>query len=206
MIARLALSIVLLVGTGCTAADGEPRNAARDERAPANRGSGPHLAAGELHATTAYILYGDGGLERCPVDTMRLTIRNPQEIVYEELYCSAYQGGGARLVADSRRRHFILLEHAEGRGTRATTHYLTVFRLDQNTYRSDLSTLSERARLGIVEPIGFEAFFRRDYRVETPAGGGLRVVGRSRIDGDLRPDENAPAAESFDLSIDTTAP
>ena len=126
---------------------------------------------------------------------MRLSILNQNRVIYRYNYCSEYGLGRARMVTDTRGRHYVLLEHAEGRGTRATTTYLTIYRFTDD--------LDERVRIPLEVPVGVQANSSYTYRLETPAGGGLILRGPWHLTGDLVPGEQASPSGRTALEIDT---
>jgi hypothetical protein len=87
--------------------------------------------------------------------------------------------GSARLVTDARGKHFVLLEHGEGRGSHATRMYLTVFEL---TAYEDRGYLEERVRLLIEQPLGIHSDSIYEYRVVTPEIGGMALHGNWTMD------------------------
>ena len=132
-------------------------------------------------------------------DAMRLVVFDGDRETATHSYCSAYSFGGARLISDARGNHFVLLEHGEGRGTRATNMYLTVFELNE--------ILNERARLLIEEPAGIAADSIYQYRVESPPGGGIILTGAWTLNtADLSPYEAGFASHRSRqiLEIDTS--
>lgn len=154
---------------------------------------GPRLVRqGELRAIVRNLSL-DEGLESCPGDTVSLRIMSGSEKSLD-YFCSAYGIAGVRLLTDKRGRHFVLLHHAEGRGTRVTFHYLTA-------YEFAGGELSERARLLVTEPIGLWAdlTYRCSVRILSP--GGFRVICRSEIDGIVEPDDTAPPVGQTVLTV-----
>ena len=168
--------------TAAEAAAEQPAGAA-----PANPG---RLRAVDTHVE------GGGGLDACPNDTERLAILEGERELFQHLYCSEHGWGGGRLVTDALGRHYVLLEYGEGRGNRNTSMNLSVYRF--------LESLDERANLVVRTPVGLEADVILDYRVETPASGGLVLRGTRRLDGELAPGDPPIAPEATTvLEIDT---
>jgi hypothetical protein len=134
-------------------------------------------------------------------DPMRLVVfEGNREILYHD-YCSAYGLGEARLVTDALGKHFVLLEHGEGRGNRSTSMYLTIFELDLDTR----GFLNERARLLVSEPVGLYVDSTYRYDVATPARGGIRLTGNWTMAREyMHPDELrvAPVRNRMVLEID----
>jgi hypothetical protein len=103
--------------------------------------------------------------------------------------------GDARTVTDARGDHYILLDHAEGHGTGATTGFLTVYRLD-DVY------LDERARLLVWSSAGPGASSDYGFRVVTPPGGGIVIRGQWTITGQSERSLQPPRSRTV-LEIDT---
>jgi hypothetical protein len=137
-------------------------------------------------------------LPDCPTgDEKTLRILQGDLEIYSHDFCSAYGHGEARLITDVRGRHYVLLEHFEGHGTRATSVYLTIYGFENG--------LDQRGRFLIDEPIGFEANATFDYEAEPAPAGGITVSGRWVIQGNRRSDDMPLQRDSAVIEIDTAA-
>lgn len=88
-------------------------------------------------------------------------------VIFE--FCSSYGIGDAAHMMDARGRHYVVLEHATGRGTNAVTRYLTVFRFDNRE-------LTEAFRMPIENPIGLQSRFKYSYILRKARRGGIDIV------------------------------
>lgn len=110
-------------------------------------------------------------------DFVTLYLRDKENIRrVDHDFCSAYQGADAKLVKDGRGRNYVFLEHGEGRGTNATTHFLSVFRIVDDHLR--LVTKTE-----LDWPTDIHARFGYSYSVRPSARGGLELVLQGKKDG-----------------------
>ena len=130
-----------------------------------------------------------------PDEARTLTLREGRGRLVQERYCSAYGGGHTRVIVDARGDPYLLRTEGEGRGTRATTTYLTVYKYSEEE-------LDERGRFIIDQPVDFHADSVFDYQAYTPSGGGLVISGPWRIDGELSDPRYAPARRRTTLEID----
>jgi hypothetical protein len=137
--------------------------------------------------------------EECGIDGMRLLVLEGTRALTFLDYCSAYVLGSARAVIDRRGRRYVLLERYEGRGTRATSGFLTVYEF--NGQRDGY--LNERATLLKDEPTGWEATSMFHYQVETPTGGGIVIHGAWTVDGEMRGWGRPPDRSRTLLALDT---
>lgn len=182
-----ALAAVALLGAS-------PQPPSRGRSAPPKTASARAHPNRHVNASLRRLPLSDG-ISACADESMMLTVGSGPH-AFRQLYCSAYQHGDVRTIRDERGRDYVLLRHAEGHGTRATRHFLTV-------YRFEADGLWERARLLLSEPIGREADWGRDEVVETPRGGGLRLLLRGGVEGTLEPGVDAPSPDRLLLAIDT---
>jgi hypothetical protein len=116
-------------------------------------------------------------LPECYGDTMRVSVHAGSRLVTTHDYCSGYSLGSAEIVTDARRRNYLLLESIMGHSSPPPSRTLTVFELTDYLY--------ERARLLIDEPASSATRSTYEYRVATPAGGGLVISGGWTVDLDL---------------------
>ena len=150
---------------------------------------------GQLRAVVAL---SDHKLRDCLfTDTLQLSVFDGSRRVLRHVYCSAYGGGSARIVTDTRGKHYILLKHSQDRGTHATSGYLTIYTLADG--------LDVRARLLISDPVGMDARSVYAYRVNTPQGGGMIVSGTWTLDRELRDGERAPERSRTVIALDTAS-
>ena len=131
-------------------------------------------------------------------DAMTLIVLNQNREILRRDYCSAYGLGGARLVTDARGKHFVLLEYSDGHGTHATTGYLQIYEVEEQS-------LQERTQLMIREGIGTIADSVYDYRVGTPTSGGIIISGSWLVDGPLSEHSRVPSRSRTVIELDTTA-
>lgn len=146
----------------------------------------------------AQLTYVPGSRPDCQDgDGMVLTLDRGRRRVMSRNFCAALASGSARVVTDSRGRDYVLVEHAEGHGTHATSSYLSVYFFD--------GRLHDRGCALINQPWGFytNSVFR--YRVVTPPRGGLRLTGRWILDGPPRHDDPAFTRRSATFDVDTAA-
>jgi hypothetical protein len=131
------------------------------------------------------------------IDGMQLVVLEGNREVSREYYCSAYSRGRASLVTDARGEHYVLLQYSEGRGTRATTDHLRIYRLSDND-------LDERADLEVRRAVGVSADQVYNYRAEAVPGGGLVVTGAWTIEGPrYEIDPEMPDRRQTIIAVDT---
>ncbi len=112
-------------------------------------------------------------------DTLILKIRiNKKEITHE--FCSSYGIADAKIIKDNRGINFLIIKTAQGRGTHVTTHFLTVYRIEQY--------LEELARFPVYEPAGRFTNCYFDYIIKKPKDGGLLFLLTLRIE-DAAPED-----------------
>jgi hypothetical protein len=204
-VSAIGLSSLLLLLAGRSASEasavqpqvveqsGEPGDLGRAELPVANQGRArPAHVSGPLRAVVQWISEGN---ERCGDDAMRLVIMAGDKEVDSRDYCSAYALGRARLITDARDRHYVLLEHGVGRGTRATSWFLTIYEFED--------ILDERARLLTDEPTGWQAMSTFHYDVDTPPNGGIVIRGPWTIDGEMGDWGAPPDRNRTLLALDT---
>jgi hypothetical protein len=177
------------------AADGVGQVAPPPQSTPAAHRPVPHQAGsrpatGQLRAVAQWY---HGQREDCVYgDAMTLLVLDGQREVASHRYCSTQGIGHARMITDTRGVRYVLLEHAEGHGTHATSYYLTVFEFDD--------FLTERARFLIDDPIvdGQSVY---DFNVAAPPGGGIRLSGQWRVEGPaVRPPPRRRSVYEFDTA------
>lgn len=93
-------------------------------------------------------------------------------------FCSAYQRAKAKLIRDGRGRNYVFLEHGEGRGTNATTYFLSVFRVVDDQLR-----LVTKTEIGWA--IDSQAGFSYAYVVHPTRSGGLELIFQGEPSGKL---------------------
>ena len=130
-------------------------------------------------------------------DEMSLAVFDGSRRIFTHDYCSAYGLGTSRLVTDTRGKHYILLEHYQGRGTRASSGYLTIY-----GFAGDLD---ERARFLIRQPVDIDADLALEYGVHTPPGGGIIVSGPWTLFGELHIVAEAPDRSRTLVALDTAS-
>lgn len=197
----ICLSSILFLLASCSASEASsvrPKTEERDQPQAVNSGEQAQDQANarneraQLRVLTQWLR---DGTDECGDDAMKLVVLEGERVMDVRDYCSAYALGGARAVTDARDRHYILLEHFEGRGTRATSGFLTIYEFDR--------FLDERARLLMSEPVGREALSVFHYRLETPPNGGIIIKGPWTVDGEMRGWGNPPSRSRTLLEIDT---
>jgi hypothetical protein len=185
---RLVTAILALFLIGGEPTEAGPTNIGVGEPSEGQAGDQP----AQLRVVTEWL---DRATPECGItDAMKLTIFDGTRSLYTQEYCSAYAHDHAQLITDERNRHYLLLERGEGHGTHATAYDLTVYEFD--------STLRERARLRVREPVGLYADAVYTYTARAAEGGGITISGRWSIDGELRPGERAPARRVVETRID----
>jgi hypothetical protein len=118
---------------------------------------------------------------------------NKKEIKHE--FCSAYGITDAKIIKDSSGVNYLLLKHAQERGTHCTTQYLTVFRIE--------SVLQELTQFPVYEPAGIFANCYYDYKIKKPKDGGLLFVITPRIENahDARDIKFLPEQKERTISV-----
>ncbi|MDA8084100.1 MAG: hypothetical protein M0024_10630 [Nitrospiraceae bacterium] len=107
-------------------------------------------------------------------DMLVLTIkRNGEEIVNE--FCSSYGKADATIIKDNTGHDYLILKFAQGRGTNATSEFLSLYRIDNN--------FIEYVRIPISAAAGPMSRWYYDYRVEKPKQGGLLILLSRRLGG-----------------------
>ena len=107
-------------------------------------------------------------------DRLILRIKlNGEEITDE--FCSSYGKADAQIIRDVRGDNFLILRFGQGRGTNATSEYLSVYRIAKN--------LIEHVRIPISEGAGQTSRWYYDYKIEKPKHGGLIITLSLRIEG-----------------------
>jgi len=97
---------------------------------------------------------------------------NGREIIHE--FCSSYGKAEAHIIRDSKGDNFLILRFGQGRGTNATSEYLSVYKIEKH--------LEEYARILVSEPAGRSRCYY-DYKIERPTRGGLIFLLTLRTDG-----------------------
>lgn len=101
-------------------------------------------------------------------DAMSLVVTDDGKELAREDFCSSFGRAAAKTVADQHGRNYVLLEYSEGRGTNATTTYLTVFRLTAD--------LLEMMRIPLSWATGPTQRFAYAYDIANDQSGGLRIT------------------------------
>jgi hypothetical protein len=107
-------------------------------------------------------------------DSLILTIKINKEEIKDE-FCSSYGKADAKIIKDAHGDSYLILKFAQGRGTNATSDYLSVYRIDKN--------LIEYVRIPISEGAGPMSRWYYDYKIEKPKQGGLIISVSLRIEG-----------------------
>ena len=98
---------------------------------------------------------------------------NGKEITHR--FCTSYGKADATIIKDSKGNNFLFLTFSQGRGTNATSDYLSVYRVEEN--------LVEYVRIPISEGAGPASRWYYDYKIEKPKQGGLTISLSLRIEG-----------------------
>lgn len=107
-------------------------------------------------------------------DAMILVVTDDgKELVHED-FCSSYGKAAAKVASDKRGRTYVLLDYSEGRGTNATTEYLSVYRLTPN--------LPAVMRIPISWAVGMTQRFVYEYEAKPDESGGLLIVLRGKAE------------------------
>ena len=173
----------LLAGCG----SGEARSI-QAEPAPLPAAQAP--ATGHASELSAIVRYRDPSGCGWRDDMTLVILRQGREILSED-YCSAYTRGEARVVTDATGRSYVLLEYSEGHGTGATSDFLKIFEVEDDS-------LTERAQLMIRSNASLY-----DYSVGTPPEGGMIVSGRWIVDGPHPENWRAPPRSRTVIQLDT---
>lgn len=116
-------------------------------------------------------------------DSLILTINiSRKELIHE--FCSSYGNADAKIIRDESGSNFLVLKFAQGRGTNATSEYLSVYKIEKH--------LEEYARILVSEPAGRLSHSYYDYKIEKRKSGGLMFVLSLRIEGDPKDAEWFP--------------
>jgi len=124
----------------------------------------------------------DSALEYCGIfkeDDLNLIISDSGKDIASYRFCSSYGGAEVQIIRDKRNVDYVLLRHKEGRGTNATTEYLSVFRPDMSKPHGDLVELM---RVPISAGANMTSRWHYDYKVYRPKMGGIKFVLTRRID------------------------
>jgi hypothetical protein len=107
-------------------------------------------------------------------DSLTLKIKdNEKEITHE--FCSSYGKADAKITKDAVGDNFLILKFGQGRGTNATSEYLSVYKIEEN--------LIEYARIPISAGAGSMSRWYYDDKIEKPKQGGLIISLSLRIVG-----------------------
>lgn len=109
-------------------------------------------------------------------DSMTLIVNEGDKELTRQYFCSSYGKASARIIQDVRGESFVLVTYAEGRGTNATTEYLSVYHLAKN--------LVEYLRTPVSAAAGSQSRWYYDPRIEPTAHGGIRLVLSLRVEGE----------------------
>ena len=107
-------------------------------------------------------------------DRLILTIKINKEEIKDE-FCSSYGKADAKIIKDAHGDNFLILKFSKGRGTNATSDYISVYRIDKY--------LLEYAKMPISAPAGPSSRWYYDYKVAKPKQGGLILSFSLRIEG-----------------------
>jgi len=102
-------------------------------------------------------------------DSLTLSIVDEGKKLVHRNYCSAYGKGAAEVFTDRNGRIYVILEHAEGHGTNATTEYVTIYRLIA-------ANLDEIIRVPVSWGTGPTSRATYSYRAEDVESGGLKLT------------------------------
>jgi hypothetical protein len=107
-------------------------------------------------------------------DSLILKIKTKKEEITEEI-CSSYGNADAKIIKDAHDDYYLILKFGQGRGTNATSEYISVYKLDRS--------LIEYVRIPISEGAGTMSRWYYDYKIEKPKQGGLIISLSLRIEG-----------------------
>lgn len=137
--------------------------------------------ASAFGAPVATVANGPGnirGVALCQFDddSMTLVLTEGGKEIARRYFCSSYGKSTADVVTDARGISYVLLRYGEGRGTNATQEYLEVFGIGKD--------LIEYVRTPVSAGAGALSRWYYDHRIETPKGGGIRLILTRRVDGE----------------------
>ena len=140
------------------------------------------LAVGSAFgAPVATVVNGPGkirGAALCQFDddSMTLVLTGDGKEIARQYFCSSYGKSSAQVVTDARGTSYVLLRYGEGRGTNATQEYLEIFGVAKD--------LVEYVRTPVSAGAGALSRWYYDHRVETPKGGGIKLILTRRVEGE----------------------
>ena len=107
-------------------------------------------------------------------DRLILNIKINKEEITDE-FCSSYGKADAKIIKDTHGENYPTLKFGQGRGTNATSEYLSVYKINKN--------LIEYARIPISEGAGPMSRWYYDYKITKPKHGGLIISLSLRLEG-----------------------
>jgi hypothetical protein len=123
-------------------------------------------------------------------DALSLIVSDHGKVVGSDQFCSAYGKAKTSTFQDRAKTTYVLVESGEGRGTNATTRFLTLYRL--------YPSLFEIMRIPLSWGTGPTERFTYSYRLESQHVSGLRIL----LNGKSDPGNQCCVPSKPDLTID----
>lgn len=123
-------------------------------------------------------------------DEVSLIVSDHGKTLGKDEFCSAYGEATTSVVQDMAKATYIIVEYAEGRGTNATTKFLSLYRL--------YPSLIEMIRIPISWGTGPTQRFTYSYRIKSQGVRGLRILFNGKAD----PGSQCCVPSRTDLTID----